>query len=183
MSNLAVNVAVIHEGKILLTQREDFETWILPSGGVEDGESLAQAAIRETKEETGLDVELTRLVGVYSRLGSWSTGHMVLFAATPVGGELKCQAGETVALEWFAFDELPEPLSLGHKRRIQDAIEGVSGAVVLQEIKLPEVPHELTRKELYELRDSSGLPRQEFYLQMVDRAEVKETVEFGMSDL
>jgi ADP-ribose pyrophosphatase YjhB (NUDIX family) len=37
MSNLAVNVAVIHEGKILLTQREDFETWILPSGGVEAG--------------------------------------------------------------------------------------------------------------------------------------------------
>jgi len=58
MSALAVNVAVIHENKILLTQREDFETWILPSGGVEDGESLAQAAIRETKEETGLDVEV-----------------------------------------------------------------------------------------------------------------------------
>ncbi|NTU57100.1 MAG: NUDIX domain-containing protein, partial [Anaerolineales bacterium] len=47
MPGLAVNVAVIHEGKILLTKREDFETWILPSGGVEEGESLAQAAIRE----------------------------------------------------------------------------------------------------------------------------------------
>ncbi len=70
MPGLAVNVAVIHEGKILLTKREDFETWILPSGGVEEGESLAQAAIRETKEETGLDVELTRLVGVYSRLSN-----------------------------------------------------------------------------------------------------------------
>ena len=56
MPGLAVNVAVIHEDKILLTQREDFETWILPSGGVEDDESIAQAAIRETKEETGLDV-------------------------------------------------------------------------------------------------------------------------------
>jgi 8-oxo-dGTP pyrophosphatase MutT (NUDIX family) len=55
MSNLGVNVAVIQDGKILLTQREDFETWILPSGGVEEGESLAQAAIRETKEEAGLD--------------------------------------------------------------------------------------------------------------------------------
>ncbi|HEX9332424.1 MAG TPA: NUDIX domain-containing protein [Anaerolineales bacterium] len=50
MPNLAVNVAVIQEGKILLTKRADFETWILPSGGVEDGESLAQAAIGETME-------------------------------------------------------------------------------------------------------------------------------------
>jgi ADP-ribose pyrophosphatase YjhB (NUDIX family) len=89
------------EGKLLLTKREDFETWILPSGGVEEGESLAQAAIRETKEETGLDVELTRLVGVYSRLGSWSPGYMVLFAAKPIGGEIKCQVGETIAVEWF----------------------------------------------------------------------------------
>jgi ADP-ribose pyrophosphatase YjhB (NUDIX family) len=107
MSNLAVNVAVIHDGKILLTKREDFETWILPSGGVEEGESLAQAAIRETKEETGLDVELIRLIGIYSRLGSWSPGYVVLFAAKPVGGEIKCQEGETIAVEWFAFDELP----------------------------------------------------------------------------
>lgn len=51
MPSLAVNVAVIHEGKMLLTQREDFETRVLPSGGAENGEILAQAAIRETKEE------------------------------------------------------------------------------------------------------------------------------------
>ena len=70
MPGIAANVAVIQDGKILLTKREDFEVWCLPSGGVEDGESLAEAAIRETKEETGVDVELTRLVGVYSRLGA-----------------------------------------------------------------------------------------------------------------
>ncbi|MEB2334173.1 MAG: NUDIX domain-containing protein, partial [Anaerolineaceae bacterium] len=107
MAGLAVNVAVIHEGKILLTQREDFETWILPSGGVEDGESLAQAAIRETKEETGLDVELTRLVGVYSRLSNMSPVHAVLFSAKPIGGEIRCQEGETIAVEWFSFDSIP----------------------------------------------------------------------------
>lgn len=179
MSDLAVNVAVIHEGKILLTKREDFETWILPSGGVEDGESLAQAAIRETKEETGLDVELTRLVGIYSRLGSWSPGHMVLFAAKPVGGEIKCQEGETIAVEWFAFDELPGPLSLGHARRIKDAIDGATGIVVLQEIQAPNMSNKITRKELYERRDTSGLSRQAFYLQMIEGADLKEMVEVG----
>ncbi len=182
MPGIAVNVAVIHEGKILLTQREDFETWVLPSGGVEEGESLAQAAIRETKEETGLDVELTRLVGIYSRLGDWMPGYMVLFAAQPVGGEIKCQEGETIAVEWFAFDELPRLLSLGHKRRIEDAITGASGVAVLQEIKLPAKPAKITPRELYELRNRSGLSRQEFYLQMVENAELKETMEVGMSN-
>jgi ADP-ribose pyrophosphatase YjhB (NUDIX family) len=179
MPNLAVNIAVIHDGKILLTKREDFETWILPSGGVEEGESLAQAAIRETKEETGLDVELTRLVGIYSYLGSWPPGYKILFAAKPVGGEIKCQEGETIAVEWFAFEELPTPLSLGHKRRIQDAIEGATGIVVLQEILAPNMSGKITRKQLYERRDQSGLSRQEFYLQMIDGADMKEIVEVG----
>ena len=177
MPGLAVNVAVIHENKILLTQREDFETWILPSGGVEDGESLAQAAVRETKEETGLDVELTGLVGVYSRLGNMSPVHAVLFSAKPIGGEIKCQEGETIAVEWFAFGQIPSPLSAGHKRRIEDAIAGRSGVVVLQEISVPTLPEKVTRKELLELRDSSGLSRQEFYLQLAEEMILKEEVE------
>ena len=181
MPGLAVNVAVIHEGRILLTKREDFETWILPSGGVEEGESLAQAAIRETKEETGLDVELTRLIGVYSRLSNMSPGYMVLFAAKPIGGRIKCQEGETIAVEWFAFDDIPGPLSLGHKRRIKDAIDGASGVVVLQEFNLPAMQEKITRKELYDLRDKSGLSRQEFYLQMIEKAESREIVEVGGS--
>ncbi len=182
MPGLAVNVAVIHEGKILLTQREDFETWILPGGGVEEEESLAQAAIRETKEETGLNIELTRLVGVYSRLSNMSTTYAVLFTARPIGGEIKCQEGETIAVEWFAFDEIPGPLSPGHKRRIEDAVSGASGVVVLQELNLPTMPDKITQKELYELRDRSGLSRQEFYLQMVENAELKETNEIGINE-
>jgi ADP-ribose pyrophosphatase YjhB (NUDIX family) len=180
MPNIAVNVAVIDDGKILLTKREDFETWILPSGGVEDGESLAQAAIRETKEETGLDVELTRLVGIYSRLRGVFPGYMILFAATPIGGEIKCQEGETIAVEWFAFDEIPSPLSLGHERRIKDAIEGRSGVVVSQEIQIPSMPHGITRQKLYELRDQSGLSRQEFYMKMVEESKSKEVVEIDI---
>ena len=174
---LAVNVAVIHEGKILLTPREDFETWILPSGGVEEGESIGEAAIRETKEETGIDVELTRLVGVYTRRSNMPTGYAVLFAARPIGGEIKCQPGETIAVEWFRPDQLPSPLSAGHKRRIEDALAGVTGVAVLQEFSLPAMPTKLTRQEMLDQRDTSELPRQEFYLKMFERAELKETLE------
>ncbi|HLZ55533.1 MAG TPA: NUDIX domain-containing protein [Ktedonosporobacter sp.] len=53
---------VIDNGQILLIQREDFKVWALPGGQIEAGESVAQAAIREVREETGIEVELTSLV-------------------------------------------------------------------------------------------------------------------------
>ena len=64
MPGIATTVAVIQDKKILLTKRDDFEVWCLPGGGVEPGESLAQGAIREVHEETGLEVRLEELVGV-----------------------------------------------------------------------------------------------------------------------
>lgn len=180
MPKLTVNIAVLEGNKILLTQREDFETWILPGGGMEDGESLAQAAVRETKEETGLDVELTRLVGIYSRLGNTPSSHAVVFAARPIGGEIKLQEGETIAVEWFPFDRIPGPLSIGHERRIQDAINGIGGSLcVTQEIDLPNHPGNIGRKALYELRDKSGLSRQDFYLWLIEGARYREKVEIG----
>ena len=179
MPSVSVNVAVMQDGKIMLTQREDFETWVLPSGRVEEGEGLAQAAIREAKEETGIDVELTRLVGVYSRTGTMHPGYTALFAARPVGGAPKLQRGETIAVEWFPYEEIPTPLSVGQARRIQDAIAGAAGLVVLQEIRSPNLPDQITKEELYTLRDQSGLPRQAFYLQVFGNAEIREVVEVG----
>jgi ADP-ribose pyrophosphatase YjhB (NUDIX family) len=182
MPGVAVNVAVIHEGKILLSKREDFEVWCLPSGGVEEGESLAEAAIRETKEEAGVDVELTRLVGVYSRLGGLPDVHAVLYVAKPIGGGLKTQPGETIEVKYFAFDELPNEIAFAHIKRIADAFSGKSGMSVKQEIKtIGEVV--ANRDELYALRDQSGLSRQQFYFERIEGSETKETVEVGMSDL
>jgi len=184
MKEIAVNVAVIQDNQILLTQRDDFETWILPGGGVEDRESITQAAIRETKEETGLDVELSRLVGIYSRLGNILTGHVVLFVGKQIGGEIKCQEGETIAVKWFPFDQIPSPLSLGHDRRISDAISGVGGGVtVTQEFYLTNQKRKIGRNKLYKLRDKSGLWRQKFYLRLVERLELKEKVEVEGNDL
>ena len=56
MATLCVAVAILKDGRILLVKREDFEIWSLPGGHVESGESVAQAAIREVREETGLRV-------------------------------------------------------------------------------------------------------------------------------
>jgi ADP-ribose pyrophosphatase YjhB (NUDIX family) len=176
MSSIAVNVAVIQDGKVLLTKREDFEIWCLPSGGVEEGESVAEAAIRETKEETGVDVELTRLVGIYSRLGGLPDVHAVLYEAKPIGGELRLQPGETIEVEYFSVDELPGKMAFAHKKRIADTFSGKSGMSVKQEIKTAgEIVTD--REKLYELRDQSGLSRQQFYFERIEGAETSETVQ------
>jgi len=179
MTVLAVIVAIIENGKILLTKREDFEVWCLPGGGVEQGESVAEAGVREAKEETGVDVELISLVGMYSGVGGpWSDVHSVLFRATPIGGELRLQAGETVEVAYFPFDDLPEEILFGHRKRITDAIANVTGVAMKQELNLPG-ENQPTRKELYALRDQSGLSRQRFYMERIARAKIHEVVEVG----
>jgi hypothetical protein len=64
---------------------------------------------------------------------------------------------------YFGLDALPEPLLLGHRRQIMDALGGAGGNVWSYEVAWPFAPS-MTRRELYALRDRSGLSRQEFYV-------------------
>jgi ADP-ribose pyrophosphatase YjhB (NUDIX family) len=166
--DLGVNIAIFADDRILLTKREDFEIWCLPGGGVDPNESLAAAAVREAYEETGLEVQLTRLVGVYSR-PNWRAGaHNVLFAATPVGGDLRLCAGETIDVGYFSLDALPADLMPGHVERIRDAAAGYGGSVAVTHPGPPSQLFTMTRQELYTLRDQSGLSRLAFFYSMVD---------------
>jgi ADP-ribose pyrophosphatase YjhB (NUDIX family) len=84
---IAVINAILRDGKLLLTRREDFDVWCLPGGSLDPGEGLTKATRREAVEETGLQVVLTRLVGVYTRLSqNGRCIHLVVFAARPTGG-------------------------------------------------------------------------------------------------
>ena len=165
MPSIGAVIAIIQHGRILLTKREDSEVWCLPGGAVEDGESLEQAAAREAFEETGLQVRLTRLVGMYSQ-PRWHHGghHFALFAAEPIGGTLRLAAGETIDAGFFDRGALPEPLVWWHQQPIDDALDGVVGAARVIAGGWP-FDQRLTRAEIYALRDQSGLSPQQFYLQ------------------
>jgi ADP-ribose pyrophosphatase YjhB (NUDIX family) len=159
---VGVNIALIQNKQILLTKRRDFAVWCLPGGHVDFAESVAQAAIREMAEETGLEVRLNRLVGIYSipEARAW-VNLIVLFAGEAVGGALKVQEDEVLEVAYFPFDNLPDNLLWGHRQRILDALEGCGGgAVWLQHVPFNPL---VNRQELYKLRDESGLSGQEFY--------------------
>lgn len=162
---LAASIAIIEHDRILLIQREDFRVWGLPGGDVDPGESLAQAAMREAGEETGLKVELTRLVGMYSLVGNAHTLVTAVFAARPVGGVLRPDPREIADIGWFAGDALPDDLMWWHRQRIADACAGVTGAVWRQEGGWP-FPPGFTRRDLYAARDASGLPRADAFRQL-----------------
>ena len=170
--DLGVNIAILQSDQVLLTKRADVEVWTLPGGGVETGESVAEAAIREAREETGLQVQLIRLVGIYYT-PRWASGdaHGVLFAAIPVGGALQPQEGEVVELGYFGPQSLPEPLVWWQRQRIRDALDGVGGGAVWTQ--KPKWPFEQvkTRHEFYELMLQSGLSRQEFFLRHFSKPE------------
>ena len=163
-----MNVILVSAAKVLLTKREDFEVWCLPGGHVEQGESVRDAAIRETVEETGLPVRLDSFVGVYSAIGDWPDMHACAFTAK-VDGEAGdvLTPDEVVDLAWFEPDRLPHEIMWWHLQRIEDALAGRSGLATTQDIV--SSLGRLDRAELYAARDRSGLSRSEFFLSTFPR--------------
>lgn len=159
MPTLGTNVAVLAEGRVLLIERRDLRVWSLPGGTIEPGESVAACAVREAREETGLDVELTRLVGVYS-LPHWpgEGNHVVLFTARAVGGMLMEGAdGEALAARYYAPDELPETTAWWHRQRVADAVAGGAAGAWMQDVA-PVVEGALSAREVYELAERGAPP-------------------------
>jgi ADP-ribose pyrophosphatase YjhB (NUDIX family) len=118
-----------HEN-ILLTRRTDNGLWCLPGGMVDAGESVSEACEREVIEETGLQVRVAHLTGVYSDpdqvivYPDGNMSHVVVlnFEVRLVGGEI-CLSDETTAVNWFPLREAVEMnLFHDHVQHILDAL-------------------------------------------------------------
>jgi len=120
---VAVGVLAVRRGRLLLVRRNHDPNkgeWSFPSGYVDAGEVLEEAAIRETKEETGLDVRIGRLLGAYS-----TAGERVIFlayTARVTGGRIEVGA-ECQAVRFFPPDALPD-LAFPHDDAILTAWGG-----------------------------------------------------------
>lgn len=135
----SVSAIVFRDGRLLLQQRADSGQWGLPGGSVEIGETVAEAVVREVREETGYDVAVRRLVGVYSdprfqivRYPDGRVWHYVnlCFDCRLTGGVPRPAPGESLAVDWFALDALPPDFVALHRRRVDDAREDAVTAFI-----------------------------------------------------
>jgi ADP-ribose pyrophosphatase YjhB (NUDIX family) len=111
----SANTVVVNDaGEILLIRRADNGNWALPGGAVELGETLAQAAVRETREESGVECEVTGVSGIYT-----DPGHVILYTsngevrqecsivltARVIGGQ-PTPSAETSEVRWIPLSEV-----------------------------------------------------------------------------
>ena len=125
--------------ELLLQQRADNGFWGLPGGWVDVGESVAGGAIRETLEETGLVVEVVRLIGVYSDPDSYSImsypdGNIVqtmtcALECRRVSGQIGTSE-ESVDVRFFPVDRLPDDTVKVHRLMLADALTGKAEASI-----------------------------------------------------
>ncbi len=115
--------------KVLLTQRTDNGRWCLPGGRLDPGESVEECCVREVLEETGLIVEVRKMVGVYSNphmLVEYADNSVQIlglcFEVVVTGGVLRL-SDETTAYGYFSLDEMENmDVMENHHERIVDAM-------------------------------------------------------------
>lgn len=110
--------AIVRDGqnRVLFIRRADNGQWGLPAGGIDPGETPAEAVVREVHEETGLEVRVARVAGVFGgkgfrmqyENGDWAEYTVVVFDCEVVGGELAPVDGEALAFRYFAPNEIPK---------------------------------------------------------------------------
>ena len=117
------------EGRVLLQRRGDSRKWGFPGGAIELGETPEMAAIREVREETGLDVKVKDFIGIYTDSdmeypnGDKAHSICIFYEAEAVGGQLKCDEVETVELKYFGLDEMPELFCKQHEEAKKDLLQ------------------------------------------------------------
>ena len=118
------------QGQILLHRRTDNGNWALPGGAIETGETAEQSVVREVWEETGYQVVVVRLIGVYSHPEqttiTYPDGEVVNYVSLSfecsVTGGAPQLSDETSAVDWFDPAVLPTPFHPTHFERVADAV-------------------------------------------------------------
>ena len=118
---LTVDIIIEIGKQIVLIKRKNPPLgWAITGGFVDYGESVEDAAIREAKEETGLDVKLKTLLYVYSDPKRDPRGHTTSVAFIAKAKGVPVGADDADEAQLFKLDALPKPLSFDHRRILQD---------------------------------------------------------------
>ena len=128
----SATAVVLRDGAVLLTCRSDNGNWSMPGGAHDPGESLSMTAVRETKEETGIDVTLTGVAGIYTDprhvIHYTSNDEVrqeftVVYRADYVAGE-PTTSSETTIVQWVPVAEIDDlKMDRSQRMRVQWAID------------------------------------------------------------
>lgn len=137
----SVNVVVVNDaGEILMIRRTDNDNWAVPGGAIDLGESVAQAAVRETREESGIECELTGIVGIYSDpkhvLLYTSNGEVrqefsIVLTARPLSGQ-PTPSSESSEVRWVPVSEVRDyTMDRSMRIRINDYLSHRESPVII----------------------------------------------------
>jgi ADP-ribose pyrophosphatase YjhB (NUDIX family) len=124
---IGVYAVIFEQERVLLAHRRDIDWWNLPGGGMELDETVEEAMRREVREETGLDVMVERLIGVYSKPQKQEV--VLTFRCSVVGGTLSATE-ESRECCFFSPDALPQNTLPKHRQRVEDALLNLPHAVI-----------------------------------------------------
>ena len=117
--------------EILLAYRDDINMWNMPGGAVENGETPWECVVREAKEETGLDVNIERLLGIYSK--TESNDLVFVFKCRKISGVLTLNE-EAKELRYFSIKEIPSNTIPKQIERINDYINNDKEIIMKKQI-------------------------------------------------
>ena len=131
--------------RVLLGHRCDMDLWDLPGGGMDYGELPNEAAIREAKEETGFDIEIIQLLGIFSSPATEKAQLVFAFSGKIKGGQPTLSA-ETDDVRFFDANRLPENTSPRKRVLIEIAVKGVNEPMFTK-VNLPHAREWLANKK------------------------------------
>ena len=140
----AATTIIIQDGKILLQRRTDNGKWGLIGGLMEMNETYQEAALRESREETGLEVRLASFLGIYHNHDMvWANGdaaHVVtaFFTASIISGEPRIDE-ESFELRFFGMEELPELFAEDHIAALDAYTQGIRYPLLRENIYQPDI--------------------------------------------
>lgn len=123
-TRVVAGCVIKRDDKFLLVQEKKervYGLWSIPAGKVDEGESIEEAAIRETKEETGFDVRLVHKLGVFHTKAEDPVRHG--FMAEIISGELSFKQDELLDAKWFSLDEIRDMKDILRNDFILSSIE------------------------------------------------------------
>jgi ADP-ribose pyrophosphatase YjhB (NUDIX family) len=137
----SVNVVVVNgAGEILMIRRTDNDNWAVPGGAIDLGESVGQAAVRETREESGIECEITGIVGIYSdpkhvilytSNGEARQEFSIVLTARPLSGQ-PTPSSESSEVRWVPVSEVRDlTMDRSMRIRINDHLDRKESPVII----------------------------------------------------